>query len=101
MSVFLGNIVWDDPQSAHRALNQLGKDPQTSMEEGEGRSDPVLRWRIGVPHPRTSQILLRHATSVDKKQMGAANESQYYKKYGNPNKRLEDTRTRRPQPDLR
>ena len=100
----LGNIVWDDPQSARRALCQLGKDTLTNMEEGErleeeGSGTPVLRWRVGVAHPRASQILLRYATTVDKKQLGAAKESQYYKKYGNPNEVFEGRK--RSQPDLR
>ena len=73
----------------------------SSVEEEESGA-PVLRWRLGEAHPRASRILLRFATTVDKKQLGAAKDSEYYKKYGNPNEALGGRAHRkRPQPDLR
>lgn len=46
---------------------------------------PPGHWRLGLPHPKAKAILLRFATTDDKKLRGAEKRSHYYKKYGNPN----------------
>ena len=56
-----------------------------------------ITWRLGTPHPRSKQLLLRYANTLDVKEAGAAQRSQYYRKYGNPNlpQEMEWSRNRR------
>lgn len=72
-------VVWEDPASAHRAF--LGKGVWPLLEEkwrdeSEGR-DPI--WRKGP-----GELLMRKATTLDIKKKGAAQKSEYYRKYGKP-----------------
>ena len=83
--------MWDDSDSAHRALKGLGRQPVAMRESFIDDQDAmpvdssVTEWRLGQPHAKARQLLLRHATTADKKLLGAAQQSQYYYKYGNPN----------------
>ena len=84
---FTGNAVWEDPTSAHRALYGKGEYPVIAEKDKDKIQEELFTpvWRLGVPHPRSKQLLLRVATTLDTKNRGAANRSQYYRKYGNPN----------------
>lgn len=42
-------------------------------------------WRKGADYPKSKGIFLRFATRMDKKSANAEKQSEYYKKYGNPN----------------
>lgn len=42
-------------------------------------------WRLGKPHTKAKNILLRFAYRTDKKPYKAEKFSEYYRKYGNPN----------------
>ena len=104
--------MWDDIHSAKRALLGLGKRPavnsqameemeeeeeeeesktgESSSEDKDGvqtasKSSIGWRWRVGEPHAMSKQILLRYATTLDKKGKNCASISEYYRKYGNPN----------------
>lgn len=46
---------------------------------------PPGYWRLGKPHAKSKNILLRFAYRTDKKPYKAEKFSEYYKKYGNPN----------------
>jgi hypothetical protein len=41
-------------------------------------------WKIGVKHPKSKQLLMRHATTGDKKAKGAGSRSFYYLIHGHP-----------------
>jgi hypothetical protein len=43
-------------------------------------------WRLAKPCEKAKGILMRFALTADKKQERAEKHSEYYKKYGNPNK---------------
>lgn len=95
--------------SARRALIGLGyrpvrgkreiEDEDTIIEREEGVEDDGrgqegeetsrIQWWFAPPHSRGKQLLVRQATTGDKKKRGSARESQYYRKYGNPNMPLE------------
>lgn len=47
---------------------------------------PGYVWRFGTPCEKAKGILIRYATKNDKKQERAERFSEYYQKYGNPNK---------------
>lgn len=47
---------------------------------------PGYVWRFGAPCEKAKGILVRFATKQDKKQERAERFSEYYQKYGNPNK---------------
>ena len=108
--------MWEDEVSARRALNGLRcqplavreeeeeemqregevKDKSGEEERGEGggggegeEPGSDVRWWLAPPHPRAQQLMLRQATTGDVKKPGAARESRYYWKYGNPNIPLE------------
>lgn len=51
------------------------------------QSESKVQWRLGVGNPKAKQLLLRYAVDGDHKKGGAAQRSNYYRKYGNPNKR--------------
>ena len=57
--------------------------------EDERESSSGVHWWLALPHPRAKQLLVRQATTGDVKKPGAARESRYYRKYGNPNQPLE------------
>lgn len=57
--------------------------------EQEGEETCHIQWWLAPQHPRCEQLLVRQATTGDKKKRGSARESQYYRKYGNPNRPLE------------
>ena len=46
-----------------------------------------MQWRLGKPHPSVKKLLLRYATTGDRKVPGAAEHSQYYRKHGNPRRK--------------
>ncbi|XP_057322814.1 nuclear cap-binding protein subunit 3-like [Microplitis mediator] len=103
------NVVWLDKVSAARALIGLSKkivgSKETQLKDEqddamEGLADKTTNsidvkaidfplppgvWRKGVECPKSKTILLRFATSSDKKQANAEKLSEYYKKHGNPN----------------
>ncbi|KAK8724554.1 hypothetical protein OTU49_011128, partial [Cherax quadricarinatus] len=62
-----------------------------AIEEGSVRAEDIAipvppgRWRLGVPCTRTKAVLLRFSSRKDKKAGGAERNSEYYRKYGNPN----------------
>lgn len=122
-NVVVGNAVWEDAESASRALHGLTTQPvalrskftdeSQPMETGSltvreeetvETEDPVesedviktgvaeqgsggeVQWRLGVDFPKAKQLLLRYAVSGDQKIAGASKQSNYYLKYGNPNK---------------
>ena len=58
------------------------------VEDERGPGSDV-HWWLALPHPRAQQLLVRQATTGDVKKPGAARESQYYRKYGNPNTEME------------
>ena len=41
-------------------------------------------WRIGAKHPKSKQLLMRYATTADKKAKGAGARSLYYLIHGRP-----------------
>lgn len=70
--------------------------PEPSPAKGPGRDEvdvsdvgvpvPPGEWRRAIaPHPKTKMLLLRFSNKYDKKMPGAEKQSEYYKKYGNPN----------------
>lgn len=46
---------------------------------------PGHTWRFAAPCPQARGILMRYATTQDKKQEKSERHSEYYKKFGNPN----------------
>ena len=56
--------------------------------EEEGGESSSVQWWLAPPHARAKKLLLRQATTGDQKKQGAARQSQYYMKYGNPNEPL-------------
>ena len=46
---------------------------------------PGHTWRFAVPCQQAKGILMRYATTQDKKQEKSERHSEYYKKFGNPN----------------
>lgn len=80
--MLLGNAVWEDPTctSAHRAFIGKGQFPVVSVESK--LIQPV--WRLGEPHSKAQQLLLRVATTGDVKKRGSASRSLYYQTHGNP-----------------
>lgn len=48
---------------------------------------PGVQWRLGKPHPSVKKLLLRYATTGDRKVPGAAKHSQYYRRHGKPGRR--------------
>ena len=96
--------MWEDAESAYRALHGSTSQPIAlsseytedqpmevggSIETGGGANVEIAgpRWRLGVECPRAKQLLLRYAVSGDQKLAGAAQWSNYYRKYGNPNEK--------------
>ena len=125
MNIRVGNAVWEDADSAYRALHGLTSEPVAlrskftedcemmetdtlnetesgatevggaNMEGGAstegGASANVeeaseVQWRLGAAYPKAKQLLLRFAVGGDEKVSGASRQSNYYRKYGNPNK---------------
>lgn len=98
----IGNVVWEDAESAARALSGLSHQPvalrsefteeSESMETDENEAvvhqqpEGDVQWRLGVEFPRAKQLLMRFAVSGDCKVSGSSQQSNYYRKYGNPNK---------------
>ena len=110
--------MWEDAESAIRALHGLTDQPvalRSKFTEEEPQpmetSDPSpsspstfrspphdtsteqpevkIQWHLGVSHPKANEVLLlRCAVEGDVKVSGAAQRSNYYRKYGNPNKRV-------------
>ncbi|CAG5089674.1 Similar to NCBP3: Nuclear cap-binding protein subunit 3 (Gallus gallus) [Cotesia congregata] len=98
------NVVWLDKISAARALIGLSK-RITSKEPAKEEDDameglekkpavsikdidfplPPGIWRKGVECAKSKTVLLRFATTSDKKPANAEKMSEYYKKHGNPN----------------
>lgn len=58
------------------------------QERGDEEETSSVRWWLASPHSSSKQLLVRQATTGDMKKRGAAQESLYYRKYGNPNKPL-------------
>ena len=117
-NILPGNAVWEDAESASRALRGLSDQPVAlrskfteeapqPMETSDlSPSSPSalispphtisaeqpevkVQWHLGVSHPKANQVLLlRCAVEGDVKVSGAAQRSNYYRKYGNPNKRV-------------
>ena len=52
-----------------------------SADPAHLKSKNELPWRLGVPHPKSKQLLLRYATTEDVKERNAAKKSKYYRKY--------------------
>ena len=119
--LLLGNAVWEDAESASRALHGLTTQPialrskftedvpqpmetsdpsplslslSTGSDDNPTCTTPAelpevkVQWYVGVSHPKAKQLLLRYAVEGDIKTSGAAQRSNYYRKYGNPNKRV-------------
>ena len=64
----------------------LRSPPHTAPAE---QPEVKVQWHLGVSHPKANQVLLlRCAVEGDVKVSGAAQRSNYYRKYGNPNKRV-------------
>ena len=103
--------MWEDADSASRALHGLtdqpvalrsnftDEDTQPMETSGSSNNDPMpttlaeeteikVQWHLGVDHPKAKQLLLRYAVEGDVKISGAAQRSNYYRKYGNPNKKM-------------
>lgn len=108
------NIIWLDDISAARALLRLSKriknldkiylnrdpfskdvkkmpldidteDIDDSVDASEiDAAIPPGFWRLGIPTPKSTFLLLRYATRSDKKIRNSEKKSEYYKKYGNP-----------------
>ncbi|XP_065196858.1 nuclear cap-binding protein subunit 3-like [Sycon ciliatum] len=106
-------IVWEDTFSAKRALFALGRweldrssgtatrgeDSSTDLsssltsdtgEDGSRRKpivapvpEPVC-WRVTAPVRNTRNLLIRLAKDGDRKRKGAAKQSDYYRRHGNP-----------------
>ena len=111
-----GNAVWEDAESACRALRGLTSQPvvlrskfieevadsadqpmETVIPSASSTDDTTptspsqevrVQWHLGVGYPKAKQLLLRNAVEGDEKISGAAQRSRYYRKYGNPNKRI-------------
>lgn len=72
---------------------QLKHDDENTVNRFEGAVDiteiscpiPPGFWRLGKPHLKAKNLLLRFACRTDKKPFKAEKFSEYYKKYGNPN----------------
>ena len=108
-------MIWEDPTSASRALMGKGKNPvvtQSEREELFATSGTICcplfvcicdcltevaqpTWRLGDPHLKSKQLLLRYANTGDIKERGAASRSKFYMKYGNPNQPLQGQERRR------
>lgn len=56
-----------------------------AVEQRGGQRE--VQWRLGLAHPNAKQLLLRYAFGGDQKVAGASRQSNYYRKYGNPNKK--------------
>ena len=80
-----------DADSAHQLMETAGPSPSsddpapTALAE---QPEVKVQWRLGVGYPKAKQLLLRYAVEGDEKISGAAQRSNYYRKYGNPNKRV-------------
>jgi hypothetical protein len=74
-----------DPSPSSPSTGSDGNAPQTTPAE---QPEVKVQWHLGVSHPKASQLLLRCAVEGDVKVSGAAQRSNYYRKYGNPNKRM-------------
>lgn len=73
-------IIQPDPSTAK------GSDRDEVDVSDVGVPVPPGEWRRAVaPHPKTKMLLLRFSNKYDKKMPGAEKQSEYYKKYGNPN----------------
>ena len=75
-----------DPSSPTPSSPSDGNPPHTTLAE---QPEVNIQWHLGVGHPKAKQLLLRYAVEGDVKVSGAAQRSNYYRKYGNPNKRVE------------
>lgn len=82
--VTLGVVIWDDDNSAKRALMNVGKYFISQNNKATGHDENV--WRIGIQHPKAKQLLMRVATTADKKIKGASSRSMYYLIHGQPKK---------------
>ncbi|KAJ7387177.1 hypothetical protein OS493_004143 [Desmophyllum pertusum] len=60
------NVVWDDDFTASRVLLAIGKEIQKPTVDDDDISDTVS-WKIGPPHTKAEQLLLRLATRSSKK----------------------------------
>ncbi|XP_028396667.1 nuclear cap-binding protein subunit 3-like isoform X2 [Dendronephthya gigantea] len=78
-------VVWEDENSTKRAFANLGT-KFTPAEDSRMCEDEQLEniWRIGVKHPKSKQLLMRYATTADKKIKGAGSRSLYYLIHGHP-----------------
>ena len=102
LSTYAGNVVWEDAESAYRALYGVTNQPVALRSEftedqpmevtgsndeaaGDVETADQSRWRMGVECPRSKRLLVRYAVGGDKKVTGAGKWSNYYRKYGNPN----------------
>lgn len=70
--------------------NEVVENKENRFEGGVDVADiscpiPPGYWRLGKPHTKSKNILLRFAYRTDKKPYKAEKFSEYYKKYGNPN----------------
>ncbi|XP_046840122.1 nuclear cap-binding protein subunit 3-like [Xenia sp. Carnegie-2017] len=77
-------VIWDDDNSAKRALMNVGKYFISQNNKATGHDENV--WRIGIQHPKAKQLLMRVATTADKKIKGASSRSMYYLIHGQPKK---------------
>lgn len=92
------NVVFDDAQTAAKALAQLTTHrilsdtaiPQTESPipvidaAGLEITVPDGTWLLGAKHEKAKHLLIRYAKPDDKKKTGAGKFSEYYRKYGNP-----------------
>ena len=100
--MYTGNVVWEDAESAYRALYGVTNQPvalrseftEDQPMEVTGSTDESAvdiesadqsKWRMGVECPRAKRLLVRYAVGGDQKVTGAGKWSNYYRKYGNPN----------------
>lgn len=91
------NVVFDDAQTATKAMAQLTTHRICSAAIPQSESAiPVMEatsletavpdgtWLLGHKHEKAKHLLIRFAKSGDKKKTGAGKFSEYYRKYGNP-----------------
>ena len=97
------NIRFKDKHTATQALFSVGYKPfqpcstpdsQERGDSGVSSSDEISGflidlsnpWRLALPHFKNRHLMLRYATTADRKQPWAATRSQFYLKYGNPHR---------------
>lgn len=87
------NATLQSEDRSREGVQTLGSEGE-QLSEGEMETQGTVegdqngcqcRWWLAASYPKAKQLLLRQATTGDKKKQGAARTSQYYRKHGNPN----------------